>query len=86
MRSNIILPALVALSLAGSTVIATAQNQPAPGASGQGEVGPGATKSKMKSSKHETTGSAMKGNMRDPNARPNSDATGQGTVGPDSKK
>jgi hypothetical protein len=85
MRSKIILTALVAASLAGSTIIAAAQNQPAPGASGQGEVGPGSTKSKMKSGK-ETTGSAMKGKMKDPNAMPNSDATGQGTVGPDSKK
>lgn len=86
MRSNIMLTALVAASLAGSTVIATAQTQPAPGASGQGEVGPGATKSKMKSNKRETTGSAVKGKMKDPNAMPNPDATGQGTVGPGSRK
>jgi hypothetical protein len=63
MRSNIILCTLVAASLAGSSVIASAQTQPAPGASGQGEVGPGATKSKMESSK-KTTGTAMKGNER----------------------
>lgn len=83
MRSRIILTAFVAASLAASTMIATAQTQPAPGASGQGEVGPGATK-KMKKHHKKGHGSSMMKN--DPNAKPNPDATGQGTVGPGSTK
>jgi hypothetical protein len=35
----------------GATAIASAQTQPAPGASSEGNVGPGATGSKMKSGK-----------------------------------
>jgi hypothetical protein len=77
------LTALVAASLAGSTMIAAAQTQPAPGASGQGEVGPDATNTKMKKSK-KTVGSSMMKN--DPNAKANPDATGQGTVGPGTTK
>jgi hypothetical protein len=86
MRSKLALCALVVGSLVGSTFIASAQTQPAPGASGQGEVGPGATKStKMKSGGMTgTTGAGTGGMKRDPNAMPNSDATGQGTVGPGS--
>jgi opacity protein-like surface antigen len=64
MRSKLALSALVVASLLGATAIASAQTQqPAPGASSEGKVGPGATGTKMKSSKMKsgtTTGSAMK--------------------------
>jgi uncharacterized low-complexity protein len=51
MRSKLALSALVAASLLGATAIASAQTQPAPGASSEGNVGPGATGTKMKSAK-----------------------------------
>jgi hypothetical protein len=41
----------VVASLFGTTAIASAQTQPAPGASSEGNVGPGATDTKMKSGK-----------------------------------
>jgi hypothetical protein len=53
--------ALVVTSLFGSTLIASAQSQPAPGASSEGDVGPGATSGKK--TKHEkgtTTGSSTR--------------------------
>ena len=50
MRSKLALPAITVASLL-ATAVASAQTQPAPGASGQGEVGPGATAPKMKSGK-----------------------------------
>ena len=62
MRSKLAISALVVTSLFGSTLIASAQNQPAPGASSEGNVGPGATSSKK--AKHEkgmTTGSSPHG-------------------------
>jgi hypothetical protein len=61
MRSKLAISALVVTSLFGSTLIASAQNQPAPGASSEGNVGPGATSGKK--TKHEkgmTTGSSMR--------------------------
>ena len=52
MRSKLAISALVVASLFGATAIASAQTQPAPGASSQGNVGPGATAdTKMKSGK-----------------------------------
>jgi hypothetical protein len=51
MRSKLAISALVVASLFGATVIASAQTQPAPGASSEGNVGPGATDTKMKSGK-----------------------------------
>jgi hypothetical protein len=52
MRSKLAISALVVASLLGATAIASAQTQPAPGASSEGNVGPGATSnSKMKSGK-----------------------------------
>jgi hypothetical protein len=80
MRSKLAIIALASAFVAGSTLVASAQTQPAPGASGQGEVGPGVTNPKMKSGS--TTG--MTGMKKDPNAMPNKDATGEGTVGPGS--
>ena len=61
MRSKLAISALVVTSLFGSTLIASAQNQPAPGASSEGNVGPGATSAKK--TKHEkgmTTGSSTR--------------------------
>src|SRR5258705_4372026 len=59
MRSKFTISALLVASLFGSTLIASAQSQPAPGASSEGNVGPGATSGKK--TKHEkgmTTGRA----------------------------
>jgi hypothetical protein len=61
MRYKLAISALVVASLFGSTLIASAQSQPAPGASSEGNVGPGATSSKK--TKHEkgmTTGSSTR--------------------------
>jgi hypothetical protein len=74
----------------GATAIASAQTQqPAPGASSEGNVGPSATGTKMKSSKMKsgtTTGSSMKagskkGDARNPSAGPGTD----NSASPDSK-
>ena len=81
MRSKLAISALVFASFFGSTLIASAQSQPAPGASSEGNVGPGATSGKK--TKHEkgtTTGSsthsgAKKGHAANP--------SGQGNVDPD---
>jgi hypothetical protein len=63
MQSKLALSALVIASMLGATAIASAQTQqPAPGASSEGNMAPGATgtkkSSKMKSGT--TTGSSMK--------------------------
>jgi hypothetical protein len=75
MRSKLAIPALVVASLFGSTLIASAQNQPAPGASNEGTISPGATSGK-KTQKGTTTGSTMrsganKGGATDPSAQDN---------------
>jgi hypothetical protein len=46
MRSKLALSALVVASLFGATAMLQPQTQPAPGASSEGNVGPGATHSK----------------------------------------
>jgi hypothetical protein len=84
MRSKLAISALVVASLFGATAIASAQTQPAPGASSEGNVGPGATGTKMKSGKMvkssktksgATTGmSSGKSSMHNP--------SGQGNVSP----
>jgi len=51
MQYKLAISALVVASLFGSTLIASAQSQPAPGASSEGNVGPGATSGKK--TKHE---------------------------------
>jgi hypothetical protein len=59
MRSTLAISVLIVTSFFGSTLIASAQMQPAPGASSEGNVGPGATSGKK--TKHEkgmTTGSS----------------------------
>jgi hypothetical protein len=55
MRSKLAISALVVASLFGATAIASAQTQPAPGASSEGNVGPGVTNPKMKSGKMKTS-------------------------------
>jgi uncharacterized low-complexity protein len=82
MRSKLAISALVVASLLGATAIASAQTQPAPGASSEGNVGPGATSnSKMKSGKmkhskmksHTTTGMSAHSSKSD-SATKNSDS------------
>ena len=58
MRYRLAISALVVASLFGATAIASAQMQPAPGASSEGKVGTDSTKSNMKPGT--TTGSATK--------------------------
>ena len=80
MRSKLAISALVVASLFGSTLIASAQSQPAPGASIEGNVGPGATSGKK--TKHEkgmTTGSSKRSG--DDAANP----SGQGNIDPDTE-
>jgi hypothetical protein len=83
MRSKLALTTLVVVSLFGATAIASAQTTPAPGASSEGNVGPGATKS-MKSrdgmtNGGMTTGTGMAtGSQRGTTRNP----SGQGNVGP----
>jgi hypothetical protein len=82
MRSKLASSALVVASLFGSTLIASAQSQPAPGASSEGNVGPGATSGKK--TKHEkgmTTGSSTR---RGTNKGDATTPSGQGNVDPDS--
>lgn len=82
MRSKLAITALVATSFFGSTLIASAQSQPAPGASSEGNVGPGATSGKK--TKHEkgmTTGSSTR---RGTNKGDATNPSGQGNVDPDS--
>jgi hypothetical protein len=56
MRSKIAISALVIASLVGATAIASAQTQqPAPGASSEGNVGLGATTPQAKSHKMKTS-------------------------------
>jgi hypothetical protein len=80
MHVKLALSVLVAASLVGATTtIATAQSQPAPGASSEGNVGPGSTSSKMRSGATTGTGNngmvgSSKGVARNP--------SGQGNVGP----
>ena len=92
MRSKLAISALVVASLFGSTLIASAQNQPAPGAPGEGNVGPGATSGKkMKHEKGMTTGSstrsrANKGDVANPSSQGNVDPDNDNIAAPKSGK
>jgi uncharacterized low-complexity protein len=55
MRSKLALPALVIASLLGATAVASAQTQPAPGATSESNMAPRATTHKMKSGKMKTS-------------------------------
>ena len=87
MRSKLVISALVVASIFGSTLIASAQTQPAPGASSEGNVGPGATSGKK--TKHEkgmTTGSsrrsgAAKGDAANPSDQGNVDLPDNNNIG-----
>jgi hypothetical protein len=80
MRSKFAASFVLVASLLGATVIASAQTQPAAGASSEGNVGPGATKPMKQVKPGMTTGSGMnnagsnRGDARNP--------SGQGNVGP----
>jgi hypothetical protein len=81
MRYKLAISALVIASLFGSTLMASAQSQPAPGASSEGNVGPGATSGKK--TKHEkgtTTGSSTRSGSKKGDA---ANPSGQGNVDPD---
>jgi hypothetical protein len=81
MRYKLAISALVVASLFGSTLIASAQSQRAPGASSEGTVGPGATSGKK--TKHEkgmTTGSSTRSGSKKGDA---ANPSGQGNVDPD---
>src|SRR5258708_38077135 len=81
MRSKLAFAALVVASLFGSTLIASAQSQPAPGASSEGNAGPGATSGeKTKHEKGMTTGSSKRSGANEGDA---ANPSGQGNVGPD---
>src|SRR5258705_6066500 len=88
MRSKLAISALVVTSLFGSTLVASAQSQPAPGASSEGNVGPGATSGKK--TKHEkgmTTGSstrsrANKGDAANPSGQGNVDLDNDNMAAP----
>jgi hypothetical protein len=82
MRPKFVLAALVAVSFIGAPGVATAQTQtqPAPGASSEGNVGPGAANSKMKAGT--TTGAGMNNGMAGFNKGDARNPSGQGNVGP----
>jgi hypothetical protein len=60
MRSKLAISTLVVASLFGSTLIASAQTQTAPGASSAGTVSPGATSGKKAQHEKGTTGSTTR--------------------------
>src|SRR3984957_5025676 len=81
MRSQLAISALVVTSLFGSTLIASAQTQPAPGMSNNGTVSPGASSGKK--TQHEkgmTTGSSTRSGSKKGDA---ANPSGQGNVDPD---
>jgi len=80
MRSRLAVSALaVAALLAAGTVASAQQNQPAPGASTQGNVGPGATRDAPRKMKPGTTTGMNQGGMKKSDMR---NPSSQGNVGP----
>ncbi len=81
MRSKLAIPALVVASLFGSTLVASAQTQAAPGTSSEGNVSPGATSGKkMQHEKGTTTGSSTRsGANKIGTMNPSGQNTGSGT-------
>jgi hypothetical protein len=81
MRSRLAVSTLVIASLFGATSIASAQSQtqPAPGASSEGNVGPGATNSKMKSG---TTGANTGMTNGAAGSKASRNPSSEGNVGP----
>jgi len=85
MRSKLAISALVVASLFGSTLIASAQNQAAPGASNEGTVSPGAgSGKKSQQEKGMTSGSSTrsgtKGGAANPSDQDNA-GSGAGNMG-----
>jgi hypothetical protein len=78
MRSKLAISALVVTSLFGSTLIASAQNQPAPGASNEGTISPGTTPGK-KTQKGSTTGSTTRSGANKGGAADSSDQDNAGS-------
>jgi uncharacterized low-complexity protein len=83
MRSKLALTTLVVASLFGATAMASAQTTPAPGASSEGNVGPGATKS-MKSKDGMTNGGMTTGTGMTSSQKGNAarNPSSEGNVGP----
>jgi hypothetical protein len=81
MRTKLAISAIAIAALLGAPAIASAQTQPAPGASSEGNVGPGATHSKTHSKKAGTTTGMSKG-MSGANKGDARNPSGQGNVGP----
>jgi hypothetical protein len=77
MRSKLAISTLVVVSLFGSTLIASAQTQTAPGASSQGTVSPGATSGKKTQHEKGTTGSSMRSGAKNGTMTP----SGQDNMG-----
>ena len=80
MQYKLAISALVVASLFGSTLIASAQSQPAPGASSEENVGPGATSGKK--TKHEkgmTSGKSTRSGANKGGAANPSDQDGAGS-------
>jgi hypothetical protein len=90
LRSKLAISALVVTLLFGSTLIASAQNQPAPGMSNDGTVSPGVTPGKK--AQHEkgmTTGSSTrsgtnKGGMANPSDQGNAGSGADNMAAPKS--
>ena len=77
MRSRLAISALVVAALFGATAVASAQTQPAPGASTQGNVGAGSDSTGKMMKPGATTGM----NQRDKKSDSRNPST-QGNVGP----
>ena len=82
MRTKLAISAIALASLLGVTAIASAQTQPAPGASSEGNVGPGATHSKTHSKMKAGTTTGMNKGMAGSNKGNARNPSGQGNVGP----
>jgi hypothetical protein len=82
MRTKLAISAIALASLLGATAIASAQTQPAPGASSEGNVGPGATHSKTHSKMKAGTTTGMNKGMAGSNKGNARNPSGQGNVGP----
>jgi hypothetical protein len=82
MRTKLAILAVALASLLGATAIASAQTQPAPGASSEDNVGPGATHSKTHSKMKAGTTTGMNKGMAGSNKGDARNPSGQGNVGP----
>lgn len=81
MRTKLAISAIALASLLGATASASAQTQPASGASSEGNVGPGATHSKTHSKMKAGTTTGMNKGMAGSNKGNARNPSGQGNVG-----